>query len=217
MGKLRILLTEDHKVMREGLRLLINAQSDMEVVGEADNGRCAILLSQELEPDVVVMDVTMPELNGLKATEELRRLCPRIKILVLTRHADNGYLQPMLAAGASGYALKQSASEELVRGIRAVVAGQRYLDPGLTNQLVDKVLGKNPSGRSAVESTLSQREEEVLRSVAWGFLSKEIAARLEISVKTVEAHKANAMQKMDMKSRTDIVRYALLRGWMENV
>ena len=216
MSKLQILLADDHKVMREGLRLLINAQPDMEVVGEADNGQRAVALTQKLQPDLIVMDISMPELNGLKATEKLRHLYPHLKILTLTRHTDNGYLQQMLKAGASGYVLKQSASEELVRAIRAVVAGQKYLDPALTNQLVAKVIGRGSSRSSPAENTLSQREEEVLRCIAWGFLNKEIAGRLEISIKTVEAHKANAMQKMGMKSRIDVVRYALLRGWMED-
>jgi len=217
MGRLRILLADDHKVMREGLRLLINAQPDMEVIGVADNGRSAILESQALHPDLVIMDVTMPELNGLKATQQLCQVCPGAKIMALTRHSDNGYLQQMLAAGATGYALKQSAPEELIRGIRTVIAGHKYLDPALTTQLVGTVFGKSTSRRLPPENSLSQREEEVLRLIAWGFLNKEIGAQLQISVKTAEAHKANAMQKMGMKSRIDIVRYALLRGWMENV
>lgn len=217
MHRLRILLADDHKVMREGLRLLINAQPDMEVIGVADNGRAAILESQALHPDLVIMDITMPELNGLKATEQLCQVCPGAKIMALTRHSDKGYLQQMLATGASGYALKQSAPEELIRGIRTVVAGHKYLDPTLTNELVGTVYGKSTSRRLPPENSLSQREEEVLRFIAWGFLNKEIGAQLQISVKTVEAHKANGMQKLGMKSRIDIVRYALLRGWMENV
>ena len=217
MHRFRILLAEDHKVMREGLRLLINAQPDMEVIGVADNGRGAILQAQALHPDLVIMDVTMPELNGLKATEQLCQACPGAKIMALTRHSDNGYLQQMLAAGASGYALKQSAPEELIHGIRAVIAGQKYLDPALTNQLVGTVYARNTARRLPPENSLSPREEAVLRLIAWGFLNKEIGAQLQISVKTVEAHKANGMQKMGMNSRIDIVRYALLRGWMENV
>jgi len=217
MHRFRILLAEDHKVMREGLRLLINAQPDMEVIGVADNGRGAILQAQALHPDLVIMDVTMPELNGLKATEQLCQACPGAKIMALTRHSDNGYLQQMLAAGASGYALKQSAPEELIHGIRTVIAGQKYLDPALTNQLVGTVYARNTARRLPPENSLSPREEAVLRLIAWGFLNKEIGAQLQISVKTVEAHKANGMQKMGMNSRIDIVRYALLRGWMENV
>ena len=139
-----------------------------------------------------------------------------VKILALTRHASSGCLQSMLEAGAKGYVLKQSASEELMRGIHTVIAGQTYVDAALSNQLVCKMLGKNNCRRPLRDDSLSPREEEVLRCVAWGFLGKEIASRLDISIKTVEAHKSNAMQKMHMKSRTDIVRYALLRGWMES-
>ena len=216
MGKLRILLADDHKIMREGLRMLINVQVDMEVVGEADNGRAAVLLTQQLQPDLVVMDISMLERNGLQATVELRQLCPGIKILTLTRHTDSGYLQQLLQAGASGYVLKQSASEELVRAARAVVAGQTYVDPALTEQLVGSITGRRTTPGSPGGRPLSQREEEVLRLVAWGFLSKEIADRLQISVKTVEAHKANAMHKVGMKSRIDVVRYALLQGWLHD-
>lgn len=217
MSRLQILLADDHKVMREGLRMLINAQPDMEVVGEADHGQGAIALLQKLQPDLIVMDISMPELDGLEATERLQGLHPHIKILTLTRHTDKEYLQQMLKAGASGYVLKQSVSEELVRAIRAVAAGQTYVDPALTDQLVAKIIGKGSSRSSHAENTLSQREEEVLRCIAWGFLNKEVASHLEISVKTVEAHKAHAMQKIGMKNRIDIVRYALLRGWLQNV
>ena len=216
MKKLSILLADDHKIVREGLRMLVNAQADMEVVGEADNGRMAITVVRQLEPDVVVMDVSMPELNGLEATERLKRLCPGIKILVLTRHADDGYLQRMLQAGASGYVLKRSASEELVRAIRYVVAGKTYLDPEVTATVVGSAVGRHIARGSPPKKTLSLREGEVLRLVARGYLNKEVAARLEISIKTAEAHKANAMQKMGMKSRIDIVRYAVLEGWLDD-
>jgi two-component system response regulator NreC len=214
MGKLRILLADNHKIMRKGLRLLINEQADMEVIGEADNGREAVALAQQLQPDVVIMDISMPELNGLKATEKLKGLRPDIKILTLTRHTDDGYLQQLLQAGVNGYVLKQSAADELVRAIRAVADGQTYLDPAITEQLVGGV-GKRAVRGSPNKKELSPREVEVLRLIAWGYLNKEIAARLKISTKTVETHKANAMQKMGMKSRIDIVRYALLQGWLQ--
>jgi len=203
-------------MVREGLRMLINAQADMKVVGEADNGRMAITVLQQLEPDVVVMDVSMPELNGLEATERLKRLCPSIKILILTRHTDDGYLQRMLQAGANGYVLKQSASEELLRAIRYVAAGKSYLDPAVTATVVGSAIGRRVAHGLPPKKALSLREEEVLRLIARGYLSKEVAARLQISIKTAEAHKANAMQKMAMKSRIDIVRYALLEGWLED-
>jgi DNA-binding NarL/FixJ family response regulator len=211
--KVRILLAEDHKVMREGLRMVLNREASMEVVGEADDGLEAIKLTQELRPDVVVMDVSMPGLNGLRATEALMKALPSTKILILTRHADVSYVQRLLLAGANGYVLKQSALEELVRGIRRVAAGQKYLDPAISDQAIGMITVGMGKARTAGPS-LSRREEDVLRFVALGFLTKEIAARLEISIKTVEAHKANAMIKIGLKNRIDIVRYAILQGWL---
>ena len=218
MNKLRILLAEDHETIRDGLKLLVNSQPDMETVGEADNGRVAVRLAQELLPDVVVMDVSMPELNGLKATKKLKQNCPQVKVLTLTRHTDDGYLQQMLQAGASGYVLKQSKSTELLRAIRAVAAGQTYLDPAITEKAITQIRGggRQASRGASPDANLSEREAEVLRLVAWGYINKEVAARLSLSVKTVEVHKANGMRKMGMKSRVDIVRYALLQGWLQD-
>jgi DNA-binding NarL/FixJ family response regulator len=216
MNKLRVVLADDHPIMRKGLRLLVNEQADMEVVGEADNGREAITLAQRLHPDVVVMDVSMPELNGLKATEKLKELCPETKILTLTRHSDDGYLQQLLQAGSSGYVLKQSDPDELVRAIHAVANGQIYLDPAVMETVVNKLGGHVPRGMPPGKK-LSGREEEVLHLIAQGYLSKEVAARLQISIKTVEAHKANGMEKMGMKNRIDLVRYAMLQGWLQDI
>ncbi len=216
MDKLRILLADDHKMVRKGLRLLVNEQSDMEVIAEADNGREALIVAQDLRPDVVVMDVSMPELNGLKATEKLKRLCPEIKILTLTRHTDDGYLQLLFQAGVSGYVLKQSGADDLVRALRAVAAGQTYLDPAVTESVLGRSVGKRVPRGSDTGKTLSPREEDVLRLIAWGYLSKEVAARLGINIKTAEAHKANAMTKLGMRNRIDIVRYALLQGWLQD-
>ena len=195
--------------------MLIEAQPDLAVVGEADNGRVAVALAQQLQPDVVVMDISMPELNGLKATEKLTGLCPGIKILALTRHTD-GYLQQLLEAGANGYVLKQSAADELVRAVRAVVAGKTYLDPSVAEQIVGRGVRTRAVRGSQAEKSLSRREEEVLRLVAWGYLNKEIASHLQISIKTAEAHKANAMTKLGMKGRIDVVRYALSKGWLQD-
>lgn len=216
MNKLRVVLADDHQIMRKGLRLLVNEQADMEVVGEADNGREAIAVAQRLHPDVVVMDVSMPELNGLKATEKLKELCPETKILTLTRHSDDGYLQQLLQAGSSGYVLKQSNPDELVRAIHAVADGQIYLDPAVTGTVVKK-LGRHVPRGTPPGKKLSRREEEVLHLIAQGYLSKEVAARLQISIKTVEAHKANGMEKMGMKNRIDLVRYAMLQGWLQDI
>ncbi len=216
MNKLRILLAEDHEMMREGIKLLVNRQTDMETVGETDNGRAAVALALELKPDVVVMDISMPELNGLKATERLKKQCPEIKVLTLTRHADDAYLRQLLKAGASGYLLKKSASGELVRALRTVAAGGTYLDPAVTGRVVSDALGRRTPRGVPPDKDLSGREEEVLRLTAWGYANKEIAARLDISVKTVEVYKTRAMEKMGMKNRIDIVRYALLQGWLQD-
>jgi DNA-binding NarL/FixJ family response regulator len=218
MSKLRILLADDHQTVREGLKLIVNSQADMEVVGEAGDGRLAVARAMELLPDVVVMDVSMPHLNGLKATEKLKALCPQIKILTLTRHTDDGYLQQILRAGASGYVLKQSAAAELLHAIRAIASGGKYLDPAVAGKVMGNYAGRTATARVAASRgpELSEREAQVLRLIAWGHSNKEIAARMELSVKTVEAHKSNAMKRLGMQSRIDIVRFALLQGWLQD-
>lgn len=218
MTKLRILLADDHETVRAGLKLIVNAQADMEVVGEAGDGREAVARARELRPDIVVMDVSMPHLNGLKATEKLKEVCPQVKVLTLTRHTDDGYLQLILRAGASGYVLKQSPPAELLHAVRTVAAGGKYLDPAVTGKVMGTYAGRSASLRVAAQGgrELSEREAEVLRLIAWGHSNKEIAARLEVSVKTVEAHKANSMRKLGMQSRIDIVRFALLQGWLQD-
>lgn len=217
MNKLRILLVEDHETIRDGLKLLINSAPDMETVGEAENGRIALQLASKLLPDVVVMDVSMPEMNGLSATKKLKQKYPEVKVVILTRHTDDGYLQQLLQAGTSGYVLKQSKSDELLRAIRAVASGQTYLDPAITTKVVTQFRGSGQAHRGVTaDANLSDRETEILRLIAWGHINKEIAARLDLSVKTVEAHKANGMRKMGMKSRVDIVRYAMLQGWLQD-
>jgi two-component system, NarL family, response regulator NreC len=214
MDKLRIVLAEDHNTVREGIKLLINAQKDMEVVGEAENGNEVIKKVEKLAPDVIVMDISMPELNGLKATKRLKKLNPNVKVLTLTRHTDNAYLQQLLSAGVSGYVLKQSAPAELVRAIRAVFSGKNYLDPALTNKVFKDYVG-GAALRGAGKADLTDRESDILRLIALGYTNREIGEQMQISVKTVEAHKANAMRKMGMKTRVDIVRYAVLQGWLK--
>jgi DNA-binding NarL/FixJ family response regulator len=216
MNKLRILLAEDHETIRDGLKLLVNSQSDMEVVGEADNGRAALHLAEQFQPDVVVMDISMPELNGLQATKKLKDKCPQVKVLILTRHTEPGYMQELLQAGASAYVLKQSKSEELIRAILAVAAGQTYLDPAVTERAVTQLRESGQVARKIPNANLTAREADVLRLIALGYVNKEVAARLNLSVKTVEAHKSNAMNKMGMKSRVDIVRYAMLQDWLQD-
>ena len=209
-------MAEDHNTVREGIKMLVNAQPDMEVIGEAENGNAAITQTRELNPDMLVMDISMPELNGLKATEKLRKEFPELKILTLTRHTDDGYLKQLIKAGVNGYVLKQSAPTELINAIRTVRAGRSYVDSELTQKLLGRYTGRT-SGPLRGEGTkeITERESEVLRSIAWGYSNKEIASRLDLSVKTVEAHKSNAMRKLNMRSRIDIVRYAILQGWLE--
>jgi two-component system, NarL family, response regulator NreC len=216
VNKLRILLADDHATVREGVKMIINAQADMEVVAEAADGRSAVAEVQACKPDVVVMDVSMPHGNGLKATETIKDRWPEIKVLALTRHQDDGYLQQLLRAGAAGYVLKQSRPAELLQAIRAIAGGGSYLDPAVAGRVIGEYgRRRQPPPAVAGVGTLSGREDEVLRLIAWGYSNKEIASRLDLSVKTVETHKANAMHKLQMRSRIDIVRFALLQGWLE--
>lgn len=216
MEKLRILLVEDHETVRAGVRLLVDGQSDMEVVGEAGDGETAIRMASELLPDIIVMDISMPGINGLKATKRIKQINPHVKILTLTRHTDDGYLQQLIAAGANGYVLKQSAPTELINAIRAVGSGKSYLDPTMTERVMGGYVRQSTALSNASKVEISAREKEIIRLIAWGHSNKEIAAQLEISVKTVEAHKSNAMRKLGIASRIDIVRYAILQGWLED-
>lgn len=215
MAKLRIMLAEDHLTVREGIKLLINSQPDMKVIGEVGDGSDAVKQAQMLVPDIVVMDVSMPTLNGLKATKRLRTLLPDVKILTLTRHTDEAYLRQLIESGASGYVLKQSAPTELIRAIRTVADGNNYLDPALTGKIFSGFSNRVASLRGESKAKLTERESEVLRYIALGYSNKEIAGLMQVSVKTVEAHKANAMRKFNMRSRIDIVRFAILQGWLE--
>lgn len=216
MSKLRIFLADDHAVVREGLKALINGQPGMEVVGEAADGRTACVRAADLRPDVVVMDVSMPDMNGVQATRELRSVCPEIRVLALTVHEDRSYLRELLEAGASGYVLKRAAAEDLVYAVQVVARGEVYLDPIVAAAVVEQ-LGRKPlRGDALTVDHLSDRETEVLQLIAQGHSNKEIAARLEISVKTVETYKARSMEKLGLSGRADIVRLALDRGWLQN-
>ena len=215
MNKIRVLLADDHAVVREGLRSLVDAQPEMEVVGEAGDGPTAVTLTADLDPDIVVVDVSMPGLNGAQVTAQLRAVRPDRKVLVLTVHEDRGYLRLLLEAGAAGYVLKRAAASELVRAIRAVAAGERYLDPSLAAGLVDDLVHPE-QGPPVPAIELSEREEEVVRLIALGYSNKEIAARLKLSVKTIETYKTRSMEKLHIRSRVDIVRYAAQRGWLQN-
>jgi two-component system response regulator NreC len=216
MTKLRILLADDHGVLRDGLTLLINAQPDMQVVACARGGREAVQLAAQLEPQVVVLDVSMPDLGGAEAAEQIRGCCPGARILALTRYADQGYLRRLLDAGASGYVLKRTAGGALIDAIRVVAEGGSYIDPTLAGNLVARMaraasVGSDLPQRNGV---LAEREMQVMRLIAWGQSNKEIAAQLGLSVKTVESYKATALDKLQLRSRTDILRYALANNWL---
>lgn len=215
MDKLRVFLADDHMVVREGLKSLVNAQPDMHVVGEADSGDAAWRAVCELDPDVVVMDVSMPDLGGAEATALVRRDCPRVKVLALTIYEDRGYLRQMLDAGASGYVLKRAVTDELVRAIRTVAAGGSYIDPTLSMSLVSSYFNQDTAGGRDAAGELSEREAQVLRLIAWGYSNKEIGWKLNISAKTVDTYKLRLMEKLNLRSRTDIVRYALRQGLLQ--
>lgn len=216
MNEIRILIAEDHKTVRAGLKMIIEAEADMQVVGEAGNGREAVKLAQELVPDVLLMDISMPELNGLTAAAQLKRIAPRIKILTLSRHDDKAYMQELLEAGVSGYVLKQSEPDEMLRAIRAVANGGNYLDPAITGNIFSLyAVKKQRNERVGGGETLSERESAVLRLIARGYSNKEIAEKLDSSIKTVETQKAAAMRKLDISGRSEIVNYAIVQGWMQ--
>jgi two-component system response regulator NreC len=214
MSPLRILLADDHATVRQGLKLLIDSQPDMGVVGEAADGEDVLQQAKALKPDIVVMDISMPGMNGLIATRLLKRVQPDVAIVALTRHDDDTYLDGLLRAGASGYVLKQSAPIEFLQAIRAVAAGGVYLDPALTSHVADGLLARTAELASQSRPAISERESEVLRLIAIGHSNKEIATQLSISVKTVEVHKANGMRKLGLTGRVDVVRYGVLQGWL---
>jgi len=216
MKKLRILLADDHQMLREGLRALLDSQPGLHVVGEAASGKEVLAKADELMPDVVVMDLSMPELNGLQATASLQARHPAIKVVVLTAHEDESYLSQLCKAGAVGYVLKRSAGDELVQAIRLAAKGEVYYAPALAG----KALARLASGPSAnvenAHAPLSEREKEVLRLVAWGYSNKEAANMLKVSVKTVETYRVRIAEKLGLRSRTQLVQYALRQGWLND-
>jgi DNA-binding NarL/FixJ family response regulator len=212
MKKLRLLLVDDHAVVREGLRSLLGSDNRFEIVGEAADGLTAISIAETLRPDVIVMDVSIPGMNGAQVTRRLKEQLPETKTVALTVHEESGYLRSLMDAGASGYVLKRSAASELVRAIEVIGEGGTYLDSSMAGQLVSKLGTRRPP--LAPSSALSEREREVVRYVAHGFSNKEIAAKLDVSVKTVETYRYRATDKLGLRSRADLVRYAIDQGWL---
>ncbi|MGA8197353.1 MAG: response regulator transcription factor [Acetobacteraceae bacterium] len=210
----RVLMVDDHPVVLAGLKALVEADADFEVVGNARDGRTALRLAKQLLPDVVVLDISMPEMNGIEVATALLAERPECRVLVLTVHDDRAYLRQLVEAGVSGYLLKRSASDELIRALHAVVSGGMYLDPAVAGKVVGRARrALHPQLGQVTE--LSERETEVLRLVAGGHSNKEISTRLNISVKTVETYKARAMEKLGYRSRVELVRYAADQGWLD--
>jgi DNA-binding NarL/FixJ family response regulator len=210
---IRILLADDHRITRQGLRALLDKEDDIEVVEEADNGRAAVDLAESLEPDVVVMDISMPDLNGIEATRQIVSRTENVRVLILSMHSDRQHVAQTLGAGASGYVLKDSAFAELAEAIRRVHQGSGYLSPGVTGDLItDYAERMNRSDQPSSASLLTPKEREVLQLVAEGHTTKEIAARLHVSPKTVETHRQHIMEKLGLRAVADLTKYAIREG-----
>jgi two-component system response regulator NreC len=212
--KIKVMIADDHAILRAGLRMLVNAQTDMEVVSEAPDGEQAVKTARETRPDVALLDLTMPRVGGMKALQEMARDCRETRVLVLTMHDDPAYLRSALAAGASGYLLKRAVDAELIAAIRAVHRGGIFVDPRLANVLVQDVLAKKSSkvGRTRPVSILSHRELQVLSLVARGYTSAEIAKQIFVGVKTIETYRSRFAEKLGLRTRSDVIRFAVQMG-----
>lgn len=208
-GKTRVLLADDHAVLRSGLRLLINSQDDMEVIGEVGTGEEVINTVKSLMPDVLLLDLSMPVIDGVSIIKSLKDRGDQTKILVLTMHEEEGYLKNVIRAGGTGYILKKAADTELLTALRSVAKGIRVIDPVMAGNLVTRIWSADDGGNNQLNCPLSERESEVLRLIALGYTNRQIADKLIVSIKTVESHKANIKCKLGLTSRSELVRYAI--------
>jgi len=216
--RIRIVLCDDHPIVLAGLRNLIEAEDDLDLVGEATNGIAALKVIREQRPDVAIVDISMPELNGIVLARRLAEEMSSVRVLMLTLHEDRAYLKQALEAGVRGYVLKRSAAGNLVHAIRAVIVGGLYVDPAIVDRVFDAQSSRNR--RSAIRSAmpdLTDREAEVLKLAALGLTNKEIARRLDVGVKSVETYKARGLEKLSLKTRAELVRYASAQGWLAGI
>jgi two-component system response regulator NreC len=211
MNKIRILLVDDHAILREGIRALLENEPDMAVIGEAEDGRTAVRLVCQLKPDVVLMDIALPLLNGLEATRQIKHDCPGVKVLILTMHENDEYIHQALANGAMGYILKDATARELLDAIHAIQRGEAILSPAITRLVIENYLRWGDIQKDSSTNGLSPREREVLQLIAEGYSNKHIAEILCISIKTVQAHRMNLMAKLDLHNRADLIKYAIQR------
>jgi len=203
-------LAEDHTVVRQGLRSILEQQAGINVIAEAENGREAVQIAEKLKPDLVLMDFSMPELNGLEATRQIKQRVPEVKVLILTRHANQEYVKSILRAGASGYLIKKSAADELVLAIQSVCCGDSFLDSSISKMVIEGFLHRSEG--ETLEVKITPRQREVLQLIAEGHPNREIASILHISVKTVDNHRANLMGKLGLNSNADLIQYAIRKG-----
>lgn len=209
MDKIRVLLADDHTILRDGIRALLDDQADIEVIGEAEDGLSTVKMVAKLKPDVVIMDIAMPMLNGLEATRQIQRDYPQVKVLILTMHENEEYIRQVLAAGALGYVLKDAAAHDLLGAIRAVHRGEAVLSPAITRLVIEDYLRWGDIRPAGTSNGLTPREREILQLIAEGYTNKEIAEILSLSVKTIQSHRSNLMSKLDLHDRGELIKYAI--------
>ncbi len=216
MKKVKLLVADDHKIFRQGIKKLLEEESDLQVVGEAADGREAVKKATELKPDVILMDIAMANLNGLEATKQIKKVLPSVKVIMLTMHKNEEYILQSFQAGASGFILKEGAVEELVSAIRSIHSDKSFLSPSISKTLIDAYLRKMETGKTETPfDLLTDREREVLQLIAEGYTNREVAKQLFISVKTVEAHRAHIMQKLNIHDIAKLVKYAIQKGLVD--
>jgi DNA-binding NarL/FixJ family response regulator len=213
--KIRILLADDHTILRSGIRSLLEDEPGLSVIGEAEDGRTAVAMACKLKPDVVIMDIAMPLLNGLEATRQIKMQCPGVKVLILSMHDNEEYIRQVLEAGAMGYILKDAAARELISAIQSVYRGEAVLSPAVTRLVIEDYLRWGGARPQDEIDGLSPREREVLQLIAEGYTNKQIAEILSISIKTVQAHRNNLMQKLDLHDRGELIKYAIQKKIIE--